>query len=263
MIKVSRITVNENLKKAIKACVDELGGFKKFIKTGDVVFLKPNCNTADPFPASTDFDFIKAMVEIIYEAGAKLVMVGDSSTVSLNTRKVFDQKGFFKLLDEPMPPRLYIFEEGDWVSKVIKGGKYLKRVSLPAILDRPDKLILLPCLKTHKYARYTGALKLAVGFMKPFERVPLHFRNLQEKVAELNTVINPDLIIMDGRKCFITKGPSSGEVREPGLILASVGRTAIDIEGIRIIKSFPGNSLSDVVPEDLPQIKRAMELEIA
>jgi len=65
---------------------------------------------------------------------------------------------------------------------------------------------------------------------------------------------------MDARKCFITKGPSEGEMREPDLILASEDRIALDIEGIKIIQSFEGNNLKDINPEELVQIKRAREM---
>ena len=67
---------------------------------------------------------------------------------------------------------------------------------------------------------------------------------------------------MDGRKCFINKGPSEGELVEPNLILASESRLAIDLEEIKIIQSFAGNSLAGIRPEDLGQIKRAQELGI-
>lgn len=262
MEKISKVKVEGNLKESILKAVDLVGGFGKFVKPGEVVLLKPNFNTADPYPASTDLEFLKAVVELVYEAGAKLVMVGDSSTMSLNTRKVMEKLHVFDLLDMPLPPRIYVFEEGEWIKKEIPGGKYLKSVSMPEILDRVDKLILLPCLKTHFQARFTGSLKLSVAFMKPVERIRLHLRNIQEKIAELNKMINPVLIIMDARKCFINNGPSEGEVREPGLILAGADRVALDAEGIKIIQSYKGNSLEGVDPWELPQIKRAVEMGI-
>ncbi len=260
MAKVAKVKVENNLKEAILKAVDELGGFEKFIKVGDVVLLKPNFNTADPFPASTDFEFLKAVVELIYEKNPKLVMIGESSTMSLNTRKIMEKLKIFELEKLEPAPRIYVFEEWRWIKKEIPHAKYLKSVSVTEILERADKIILLPCLKTHKYAQFTGALKLAVGFMKPTERLRLHLSHLQEKIAELNTLFKPDLIIMDARKCFINKGPSEGTVREPSLILASTDRVAIDIEGIKIIQDFPGNSLKNLNPLNLPQIKRAIEL---
>lgn len=275
MNKVSKVKVGENLKKSILEAVDLIarqnspsenlsgqGGFKKFIKPGEVVLLKPNFNTADLFPASSDPEFLKAVTRLIYECGAKIVMIGDSSTMSLNTRTVMEKLKIFDLEKMKQPPRIYVFEERAWVKKEIPKGKYLKSVSVSELLDRADKLILLPCLKTHMYAQFTGSLKLSVGFMKPIQRVGLHLRNLQEKIAELNTIINPDLIIMDARKCFINKGPSKGEVREPDLILASTDRVAIDVEGIRVIQGFQENSLKGIDPWELTQVKKAVELGI-
>lgn len=263
MFKVSRVKIgDQNLKESIIKAVDLIGGFGNFIGRGDVIFLKPNFNTADQPPASTDIDFLKIIVEVIYNFGAKLVMIADSSTMTLNTRKVMETKGVFDLLKMETPPRIYVLEDEEWVEKDIPQAKYLKKVKISSLLERADKLILLPCLKTHKYAQFTGSLKLSVGLMEPKQRIGLHLANLQEKIAELNAIINPSLIIMDARKCFINKGPSSGEVREPNLILASTDRVAIDVEGIKIIQEFNGNSLAGINPWDLPQIKRAVELKI-
>lgn len=263
MTKVSKINFKGGLKKSILETVNEIGGFKKFIKPGETVLLKPNLNTADPFPASTDLEFLRTIVELVYDYGAKLVMVGDSSTMSINTRKVMEKLKVFDLEKMERPARVYVFEERPWIKKEIPKGRYLKSVNLSEILFRPDKLILLPCLKTHFVAQFTGALKLSVGFMKPTERIWLHMGNVQEKVAELNTLINPHLIIMDARKCFICHGPAEGPVREPNLILASESRVSIDAEGVRIIQGFEGNSLEGIDPLEFPQIKRASDLNVS
>jgi len=262
MTKVSKVKVEKELKSSILEAVNLIGGFKKFIKKGEVVLLKPNFNTADPFPASTDLEFLKSTVELVYDCDPKIVMIGDSSTMSLNTRKVMEDIGVFELENSEKSPRVYVFDERSWIKKEIPGAKFLKTVSLTEYLERTDKLILLPCLKTHSWAQFTGSLKLSVGFMKPSERVALHVRNLQEKIAELNKIIHPDLIIMDARKCFINRGPSEGTAREPNLILASTDRVALDVEGIKIIQSFEGNSLEGINPRELPQIKRAKTLGI-
>lgn len=262
MSKVAKIKAGKNLKKAILEAVDSIGGFKKFIKKGDVVLLKPNFNTADPFPASTDFEFLKIIVELVYECESKMVILGDSSTMSLNTRKIMEELKIFDLEKMERPPWVYVFEERPWVKKEIPNGKYLKSVYVTHYLDRADKLILLPCLKTHFLAQFTGSLKLSMGFIKPFHRVHFHAKNLQEKIAELNKIIRPDLIIMDARKCFINKGPDKGKLAEPNLILASTDRVDIDVEGVKIIQSFRGNSLQGIDPRELPQIKKAVEFGI-
>lgn len=257
MTEISKIKYNGDLKAAVDEVVQSIGGWEKFIKTGDKVLLKPNFNTADPFPASTDPAFLRAVVELVLQAGAGEVIIGDSCTLSQKTNDVMNKLGIFEF-NKIEKVKVVNFDEGEWIKKDI-GGKYLGCVSLPKIINEVDKLILLPCLKTHFIAKFTGALKISVGFMKPLERLALHIGKVPEKVAELNKVFNPDLIIMDGRKCFIDKGPSEGTVRKPNLILASTGRVAIDCEGINIIKSFAGNSLADLSPENLVQIKVAKQ----
>ena len=42
MSKVAKVKVKENLKRSILEAVDLIGGFKQFIKPGEVVLLKPN-----------------------------------------------------------------------------------------------------------------------------------------------------------------------------------------------------------------------------
>jgi uncharacterized protein (DUF362 family) len=97
--------------------------------------------------------------------------------------------------------------------------------------------------------------------MKPSERMLLHARHLEEKIADLNLVVHPNLVIMDGRKCFINGGPASGELRNPNVILASGDRIAIDVEAIKVIESFEGASLKGD-PWGFTQIRRAVELGI-
>jgi len=182
--------------------------------------------------------------------------------MSFNTRKIMERLKVFDLEKNETPPRIYVFEERKWIKKTITGAKYLRGVSLSEFLDRTDKLILVPNLKTHNYAGFSGSLKLSVGFVKPIQRVGFHLSHLQEKVAELNKIINPAFIIMDARKCFINGGPAEGEVGEPNLVLAGDDRVAVDVEAIKIIQSFKGNSLKDLNPWQLPQIKRAGEIGV-
>jgi uncharacterized protein (DUF362 family) len=259
---VVQVKARADLKSSITEAVDALGGFSCFIKRGDKVLVKPNFNTADPFPASSDREFVGAFVDLCHQAGAGEVIVGESCTYFLKTKDVMKKWGCHELQAGRPWLKMVNFDEGKWISRPVPQGKYLRAVSMPEILGHADKVFILPCLKTHKYAQYTGAMKLAVGLMKPSERLPMHFRHVQEKIAEINLVYKPDLAVMDARKCFVTGGPMNGELREPGLILASTDRLAMDIEGIRIIQSYSGSDLEGLAPEGLPQIKRATEIGI-
>ena len=231
------------------------------IKPTDRVLLKPNFNTADPFPASTDMGFLSAVIEVIKQYNPKEIIVGESCTYFLKTEKVCAEKGISDLVKKY--GITYVnFDQDKWVTKKVEGGKYFKSVKVTEWLDKVDKIILLPCLKTHFLAAYTGALKIAVGFQKPNQRMILHANHLQERVAELASVFKPDLVIMDGRKCFVTKGPSEGRIENPNILMASTDRIAIDIEGIKIINSYDADNMLPDNPWDLAQIKRAVELNI-
>lgn len=262
-MKVIKSKVKYSVKESIEECLQKLELSYDDCSPGERILLKINCNTADPFPASSDLEFVEAVIEVLVDIGCDNIIVGDSSTMMLKTQKVFEQKSLYEL-EKKFKGKVDVinFDEEAWIPTDIPNGKYIRRVSLPEMLLASDKLILLPCLKTHKMAKFTGALKLSVGFMQPQERIALHARGLQHKIGELNTVIHPCLIIMDARKIFINEGPSHGEIAEPNLIMASKSRIAIDTEGVKIIQRYEGNSISNIKPEEIVQIKYARELGI-
>lgn len=260
---VTQIHTTDNLLNDVKSVLEPLGGISSFINTGEKVFIKPNFNTSDPFPASSDLDFIRAVLTLISSQKPAQIVLGEAPTFFGNSKKFFEEKNPYVLEQEfPNLKVLYLPEE-EWVKKDIPGAQFIKKASIPKILDEVDKIIYLPCLKTHAWAQFTGAIKLSIGILKPIERVVLHSSHLQEKTAELNLLVKPNLVIMDGRKCFIDKGPSEGTVREPNIILASPNRVELDIEAIKIIQTFPGNTLAGLDPLKITQIKHALELGIS
>jgi uncharacterized protein (DUF362 family) len=256
-ILVSRVPAVDDLKRDILKSVDLIGGFGRVIENGDEVWLKPNFNTGDTPPGSSDPDFVKAVIELLYEQGAGKVIVGESSMMSASTRKVFEETGMLEKAEDA-GAEVVFFDEGKWI-KVTTGGKYLRTVSLHEKALEAKKLIYVCCMKTHRWAKFTMSLKLAVGFMKPSERMRLHVSKIQEKIADLNLVIHPDMVIMDGRRCFINGGPACGELRNPKVVMASGDRIAIDVEAIREIQSYQGTSLTEN-PWSYPQIRRATDL---
>jgi uncharacterized protein (DUF362 family) len=72
----------------------------------------------------------------------------------------------------------------------------------------------------------------------PGDRRDFHIRYREEKLAEINLCWQPDLIVMDGRKSFVTGGPHKGQVVEHGVILASGDLIAIDVEAVKILFSY-------------------------
>ena len=265
---VSKVLTSANLKQSIMRALELIGGIEKLVEKGDTLLLKPNYNTADPYPGSSDPNFIGAVIEVLREAGAEKIIVGER-TAFLHNRKVLEKAGIIEVVRKA-GAEVTVFGRDGWQTLLdrtgwrrvrVEGGKFLHSVSLARQALEAQKIIYVPLIKTHHAAQFTGSIKLSMGLVKPFfDQSRFHARYLQEKLAELGLIIKPDLIIMDARKVFIKGGPAKGELRTPNLILSSGNQVAIDVEGIKILQSYPGNALEDRSVWDLTQIRHAVEL---
>jgi uncharacterized protein (DUF362 family) len=258
---VSKVIAEADLKTSIQQAINLIGGLDKIIESGDKVTIKPNLNTADPYPASSDPAFIKALGEVILDAGASKLEIIDSSTIRVSTRGVAKKIGLDIVADE-LDADLIFLDEHEWVKVKFPSGKYLKSGSIGKPLLDIQRLVLAPCLKTHFLAGYTGSMKIFVGWIKHSQRIRMHARNLQPKIADLASYFNPDLIVMDARTCFVTGGPSSGTCSTPGVILAGGDMVAVDVEGVKIIQCCNAKNKLDMDVWQIPQIKHAVEIGI-
>ncbi len=256
---VAKVTAEEDIRLSIDKAIALLGNLGQAISSGDKVLVKPNFNSPDPFPASTDLPFLRAMVEMLLEAGARVSIGESSGGIWRPSRNVFRKLGVYELARN-MDVELIAFEDSttDWV-RIKIGGDYLSTVTMPRSAYEADKIVYLPCMKTHSIARFSGALKLAVGFMHPGERRALHARYLQQKIAEISLCWQPDLIVMDGRKAFVSGGPAKGELVEPRLFLASGDLIAIDVEAVKLILTYGANNRLPANPWQLPLIVTALK----
>jgi len=237
---VSRVKASLDLKGSIKKSLDLIGGLEKVVSSGDKVLVKPNFNSDDPFPASSDPEFVKATVSLLHEAGASQVVIIESSGMPwLPTRRVLDKTGMLKAAKE-CGAEVRVLDDRGWVDVKIEGNRWKKVSIAKDILEEKAKFVWL-----------------LLDFR---QRNDLHSAHLEEKVAELNLVVHPDLIIMDGRKCFVTGGPDVGRVEEPNVTLASGDRIAIDVEALKILKSYKVNNRLDMNSWKFLQIKHAVEL---
>lgn len=259
---VSITAAEGDVKAAVLRSVEAIGGWERALRHEDRVLLKPNFNSPDPPPGSTDVEFLTAVVELLREAGYHDISVGDCSGLLWHpTMDVFQETGAWQRMKEVGVPMLS-FDDGPWVDVPVD-GEYLDLVTVPEAALRCDKLIYLPCMKTHRLARFTMSLKLGVGLLHPAMRpVMLHREDLEEKCAELNLAMRPDLVIMDGRVSFITDGPADGERVYPDLVLASGDQVAVDVQGVKILQSYGGENLLDLEAHELPLIKHAAKLGV-
>jgi uncharacterized protein (DUF362 family) len=262
-------TDGRDLSQAVKAAVDAIGGVRLALQPQDRVLLKANFNSDDEYPASTDLAFLAAVVQVLRGEGITDLSLGERSGWPwMPTKKVLKAMGVIEAAEKLDLP-LIDFDSGPWMEISLgEQAKWWKGVAYHQSLKGFDKIVYLPCMKHHFLATFTMSLKLTVGLTHPVEMQYMHadFDNgktdepMYLKMIELSLPVGPDLIIMDGRKSFVTGGPDNGEVVEPNVILASGDRIALDVEGVKILQSYPRENLIQAPVWEMPVIKRAIEL---
>jgi uncharacterized protein (DUF362 family) len=232
------------------------------------VLIKPNFNTADPAPGSTHNDTLVALVDELWQIGARSISVGERSYP--RTASVMEAKGIVPLL-EARDVRIIDFDalpDEDWV-KVDAAGSHWRdgfRVARPVL--EADCLVSTGCLKTHQFGGvFTLSLKLHVGgvpttrhgydYMAELHGSPYQ----QELIAEINAPFAPDLVVMDGVEVFVDGGPATGKRVRGDVVLAATDRVAIDAVGVAILKQLGSNAQVMTRPIFAQkQIVRAVEL---
>jgi len=256
---VARVTAGKDIRLSIDRVIALLGNLGQAIDRGDKVLLKPNFNSPDSYPGSTDPVFLRAVVEILLEAGARVTIGESSGGIWRPTRNVFRKLDIFELARRLGVPLVAFEDEADdWV-RIKIDGDYLSTVYMPRSAYESDKIVYLPCMKTHNIAAFSGAFKLAVGFVHPGQRRGLHFSHLQQKIAEISLCWQPNLIVVDGRKAFVSGGPAKGQLAEPGLLLASGDLIAIDVEAMRVLLNYDTRNKLVTDPWQSPQIVTALK----
>ena len=223
---------------------------------GRQVLVKPNFNSGDPPPASTDIGLLEAVLLRLMDMGAGPITVGDRSGMGSATR-IMEAKGGFALAEKLGFDFLDFNELGreDWVMVDPPGNHW-------SIQDSPlgrgfpfarpvyeaEALVSLCSLKTHRYGGITLSLKNSVGMVAANPpgatssyMTHLHTGDMDAMIAEINLAYQPDLVIMDGVEAFISGGPARGELVSPGVVLAGRDRVALDALGVTILKMQGAN----------------------
>lgn len=259
---------------------DRISGIKKVLSSfkldnfrGKTVALKANFNSADPFPASTHPETLKSLVDCLKKSGTERITVLERSGMG-NTHDVMEKRGIFELSQE-MDFEVVVLDDEErdsWVKIEKHGTHWLKGFYLPQRILNANMVVQTCCLKTHSFGgHFTLSLKNSVGLVA--KRLPgsiydymaeLHISPYQRlMIAEINNYYPVDLILMDAMKIFVNGGPAKGTIAEPGLILASNDRIALDAVGVAILR-YHGTTkaVSRGKIFDLSQIHRAAELGV-
>ena len=232
---------------------------------GKPVLLKPNFNTADPFPGSTHNDTLRNLIGQLRDMGAADITVADRSGPA-ETAEVIMEKGVDRLCEE-LGVKVMDFDGlggGQWVKVRPEAGHWKDGFEIAKpVLDAPA-VVTTCCLKTHGYgAVFTMSLKISVGMVRRKYMSDLHGprREMGKMIAEINTAYSPSLILMDALEAFVDSGPMTGPRKKAGVILAGTDRIAVDAVGLAVLKDLGSNrAIMEAPIFEQQQISRAVEL---
>lgn len=231
------------IKNHIEHLLSHFGGMKSFVRAGERVLLKPNLLSAKPPDAAvtTHPEVVRAVIELVREAGG-IPLVGDSPGVG-GLVKVAETCGILQAVRET-GIELVEFRE----SVEMSGDGLFKRFELAKPYLEADRVINLPKLKTHEMMTMTCSVKNLFGAVVGIAKPAWHLKAGEDRLLfarmllEIYRLRMPDLTIVDAIVAMEGDGPSSGNPRPVGLLLAGVNPVAVDVIAGEIL-GIPKNLL--------------------
>jgi len=204
---------------------------------GRRVLVKPNCLLGAPAEqaATTHPSLVSALLGALRRRGATIA-VGDNPGARGygSSRRCFADSGLLAAAGDAF------VELGAATARApLRSGIVADAVVSRAVLEA-DYLITVPKLKTHCLTLLTGAVKNSYGILAGAEKARLHAEarapaRFAQVLADVYAVRPPDLAIMDAVVAMAGDGPTHGQPRRLGLVLASRDPLAVDATAARIV----------------------------
>lgn len=218
-----------NIEAAVRAAVEAVGGIGTFVKKGSQVIVKPNLSFASEpeRAATTNPDVLKAVMKICLDAGAKRVIVLDHP---LQDAEIIGTRATVAEVVKQTKNAMLVLPttEDMYVEIPIPKGKEMKTTKLAKILRESDVLINLPIAKSHSATGVSLGIKGNMGLN--WDRKWMHnATDLNQTIADLATVVKPNLTIVDAVRALTTRGPQGpGKVALLNTIVAGKDPVAVD-----------------------------------
>ncbi|HQE65757.1 MAG TPA: DUF362 domain-containing protein [Bacillota bacterium] len=234
-----------NVKRAVYEALDGIENIKLKIIKGSRVLIKTNLlMRKNPEDAVTTHPaVVEAVVRYLQDIDCK-VIIGDSPGgpfTEWNLKSVYKAAGMFGVAERTGC-------ELNFDTSVLEisnsGAKRLKSMQIIRIAKEVDFVVSAAKLKTHGMMTYTGAVKNLFGVIPGLVKADYHLRlnnadNFADHLVDICETVKPVFSIIDGIDGMEGDGPSAGEKRHAGLILASENPYALDTAASSIIGIEP------------------------
>ncbi|GFE61618.1 DUF362 domain-containing protein [Geobacter sp. AOG2] len=231
-----------------RKAVNAIGGMRRFVKTGDVVVVKPNMgwDRSTEFAANTHPQVVRALVEECLAAGAKKVKVFDYTCN--DSRRCYANSGIEGALRGMKHVECKQIEQ-ERFKKVSLNGRFLKEWDLYDEALSANVFINVPIAKHHGLSKLTLGLKNIMGVMGG-NRGYIH-RNLDVALADVNARMKSHLTVIDATRILTAHGPQGGSMADVKVLNKVI--TSSDI----VAADAFATTLFGLRPADIPTIVAA------
>ena len=165
--------------------------------------VKPNLVAAGPQfrHAHTRPELAEGVLRALKEAGGDDVeelAVGERCGITIPTRYAYALSGFDDMLKRVGGVKRYLFDEVPQVEIPYRHPERLRDyVFTPEPVAKADFFVNMPKFKAHPWTTVTFSLKNYIGIQDDRHRLIDHDHRLNEKIADLQYIIQPQFIVMD------------------------------------------------------------------
>jgi uncharacterized protein (DUF362 family) len=228
----------ERIAEIIGEGMDELG-----VKPRGRTMVKPNVVIAhqEIFPhAFTRSEFLDGLFTALKPREEEIdeLYIGERCGITIPTRFAFAAAGYLPVLRKH-GIRAEYFDEGSQVRVDLKHPDAMRDfVLIPEGVMRCDFLINAPKFKAHPWTKVTFALKNYIGIQDDPQRLIDHDHMLHTKIVDLQEVISPGFIAIDGiiagERTMLTPTPFPLH-----LIVMGINPVAVDVVCTHIVGLDP------------------------
>jgi len=238
---------SEEIYTALKRNLSLLGGLENIIRPRSKVFVKINHLSPPSSPDDaivTHPSFTREVLRLLLELNLDIT-VGDD--IQSKEKDGFLASGYRQVCTD-LGIRLVNLKERGF-REFNCNGQILKKALISPLLHEVDYILNLPKLKTHSLTAFTGAVKNMFGIIPYGLRLDYHrlFKwsdVFSQMLVDIFSCAPPHLTIMDGIVAMEGEGPSGGNPKRVGVILASQDGVAVDAVASKIVGFNPMNIIT-------------------
>ena len=226
------------------SAIEGLGGMSSFVKRGDSVLLKPNIgwDRRVDQAANTHPEVVRAVGEMCLESGAAKVTILDRTCN--DARRSYRTSGIQDMVSGLADRRISLdFVRGNrFIKTDIPRGVVIRKWPLYEEALRADVIINIPIAKHHSISRLTLGMKNLMGLMGGNRG--LFHSGIGQKLADLTSVLDPRLTVLDATRILVRNGPTGGRLEDVKImnrVAASSDPVALDAYGATLFNVAPAD----------------------